>query len=140
MNFIPDDSLGHLLTVVAGKFNNEFHQLIAPYGITVEQSVVLFRLLDGDSKTQKQLADETTKDEPNMTRILKKLDDKGLIFKQPDRKDKRVTLILLTPAGSQLKEQLLPFLDEMEQRRERYISKEENEFLKSILLRLKNHM
>lgn len=138
MEYRLNDAIGYLISVVYGNFRNEIYHLLAPYEITPGQWVVLTRLVDGDGKTQKQLADETLKDEPNIGRILKHLERKGYIYRSQDAKDKRMTIVLITEKGRQFSEQLLPLVIDYPKRLLQGLSEDEILTLKSILEKLVN--
>lgn len=136
MNFKFDEALGFLLYVVSAKFKNELNHALLPYDITTEQWAILVRLWEGEGKTQKQLAEKAEKDEPNVGRILKKLEAKGLIVRQSDPKDGRIILVFLTQKGMQLEEKLVPLAIDILARAEQCFTKEEFQTLKSLLKRL----
>ena len=110
MEYNLNDAVGYLINLVAGKFKNKIYQVLTPYDITPEQWLILTRLWQGDGKTQRQLAEETCKDEPNIARILSKIECKGYIERRPDAVDRRRTFVFITDRGIQLSEQLFPLV------------------------------
>jgi len=50
---------------------------LKPFGLTTEQWAVLNLLWETDGVTQKTLAVRSLKDQPNMTRILRRLEQRG---------------------------------------------------------------
>ncbi len=136
MEYKLDNAVGYLINVVAGKFKNKIYQVLAAYDITPEQWIVLTRLWEGDGKTQRQLAEETFKDEPNIARILSKMECKGYIERVSDVKDRRITLVFITPKGVQLSEQMLPLVIEYQKRMVENLSADEISALKIILRKI----
>ena len=136
MEYKLDNAVGYLINVVAGKFKNKIYQVLSSYDITPEQWIVLTRLWEGDGKTQRQLAEETFKDEPNIARILSKMECKGYIERGSDVKDKRITLVFITQQGIQLSEQMLPLVSEYQKRMVENLSAEEISTLKIILRKI----
>jgi MarR family transcriptional regulator for hemolysin len=79
----------------------------AGFDITVDQWGILNLLWEADGQTPVELARRAGKDKPNVTRLLKILEDKGLVSRHPDAQDRRSHRIHLTEAGTALKEPLL---------------------------------
>ena len=75
--------------------------------ITVDQWGILNLLWEADGQTPVELARRADKDKPNVTRLLKILEDKALVVRKPDPKDRRSHRIHLTEAGNALKDKLL---------------------------------
>lgn len=138
MEYNLDESLGYLLNVVTGKFKHEIYRCLAPFDVTPGQWVVLTRLWEGDGKTQKQLAEETYKDEPNIARILRKLESKRYITRSPDAQDKRTSLVFLTEQGKELLPGLLSVVTQFQAHAEQYLSPKEVVIIKKLLVKLRD--
>ena len=70
-------------------------------GLTVRDGIVLIKLCSSDTFTPSLLVDEHFQ-KANITRIINKLRDKGLVAKESDLVDKRRLHILITHAGRKL--------------------------------------
>jgi len=103
-----DTSLGFIMARASMRYKNELGRRLKPYGVTPEQWVALHRLLEQGGLTQKELAERTAKDQPTITRILDKLEQKRLIRRSDSQADRRAFRIHLTGQGIQLLEQLMP--------------------------------
>jgi DNA-binding MarR family transcriptional regulator len=136
MEYKLDNAVGYLINVTAGKFKNKIYQVLSSYDITPEQWIVLTRLWEGDGKTQRQLAEETFKDQPNIARILRKMEYKGYIERGHDDKDRRITLVFITQKGIQLSKQLLPLVSEYQQQMLENLSADEISTLKALLRKI----
>jgi MarR family transcriptional regulator, organic hydroperoxide resistance regulator len=82
--------------------------LIEPTGITLQQYNVL-RILRGAGEEgipTLDVADRMIEQTPGITRLLDRLEAKGLVRRQRCPKDRRQHLCWITPAGSALLEQL----------------------------------
>lgn len=79
----------------------------AGFDITVDQWGILNLLWEADGQTPVELARRAGKDKPNVTRLLKILEDKALVTRHPDPQDRRSHRIRLTEAGLALKAPLL---------------------------------
>ncbi|WP_367389417.1 MarR family winged helix-turn-helix transcriptional regulator [Lewinella sp. LCG006] len=76
--------------------------------ITTEQWVLLDRLAEGDGISQTDLANDSFKNAPTVSRIITLLAKKKLIRKKQSSEDRRQYLIYLTKEGRQLHENVLP--------------------------------
>ncbi|WNB18590.1 MarR family winged helix-turn-helix transcriptional regulator [Marivirga arenosa] len=76
--------------------------------ITIDQWAVLKQLHDKGEVNQRELATNTFKDHPTMTRIIDLLKDKGLIERKPHPADRRSFMIALTNDGNKLVNECLP--------------------------------
>lgn len=108
MNAAHAETLGFHIHKTSSLLKNELGRRLKPFGITVEQWRVLKRLWQEDGLSQKELADQILKDQPNTARILDKLQCKGIIKRVASPADRRCFMIFLTEEGRGLRERLLP--------------------------------
>jgi len=97
------------LALVLEKFGFGFNKLsyelleeIQPEGITSVQFKILQYLSEGERITLSQISCCLGMSVPNTSREVKKLFAKSLIQKTPDKHDKRVSFITLSPTGAKL--------------------------------------
>ncbi len=104
--------------------------------MTPEQWNVMARLREQEGMNQCQLAEKMLKDRHNITRILHRLEDKGLIEKRRSAGDKRSFRIYLTETGRTLERKLTSLV--LEHRRFRYkgMSDRDLEVLRELLQKL----
>lgn len=104
--------------------------------MTPEQWNVLARLREQEGMNQCQIAEKMLKDRHNITRILHRLEDKGLIEKRRSAGDKRSFRVYLTEKGRILERRLTALV--LEHRRFRYkgMSDRDLEVLRELLLKL----
>ncbi len=136
MNFNLDNSVGYLINIVARKLKNELNHRFTSFDITPEQWAVLNRLWEKEGVTQKDLAERTFKDQPNIGRILDKLEKKGLIRRCADTEDRRVLIVFLTQEGQELKKELIPIAIEVLDLAQKDISEEEIKVLETVLKKI----
>ncbi len=131
-------SLGFLLTRTALKLRLLGNIILQEAGedITVDQWGILNLLWEADGQTPVELARRADKDKPNVTRLLKILEDKDLVARVPDPKDRRSHHIVLTDAGRALKDKLLGLGVVCFERACQGLSRQEIETLKSLLNRV----
>ena len=140
MDFFLDESVGFLISKTSLKMKNHLYQHFKPFDITSEQWGLLARLWETDRVSQKELADKTCKDQPNITRILDKLEGKGLIKREANPDDRRAFVVHLTDEGQKLKEVLVPIVKESLALALKGIPHDEVEQLKGLLNKIYNNL
>jgi len=100
--------MGFLVYRAALVMKRQLAREFRPLDITPEQWAVLVRLWREDGLTQKELADRTYKDPPTMTRICRKLEQKGLVTRTACEADGRVSRVRLSGPARGLIPELVP--------------------------------
>ena len=78
------------------------------FGVTVDQWMVLKQLYPSSDKSQSELAEATFKGTPTLTRIVDLLCAKGLTERVTDCYDRRKCQVVLTAAGRDKVEEMIP--------------------------------
>lgn len=78
------------------------------HGITPEQFTILSALMEYDGMYQRQIATLTSKDRPNITRLIKILEAMELITKKPDVNKRKIYKIFITEKGKNMYRKVLP--------------------------------
>lgn len=136
MHFVLDNSLGFIISRTSLKLKNNLNKAFKPYDITTEQWGLVNRLWQHDGISQKELSDMLCKDQPTTTRILDKLEHKGLITRQANPHDRREFLIYLTEGGKNLKQVLIPLAEQSLVKALQGLKPEEVDTLKELLNRI----
>lgn len=99
-----DDSIVYRLWRAARAQRRHFLRLAERHGVdlTPEQWFVLNKLRQQDGRNPSELADDIFADRPNVTRLLRGLERKGLIARRDDPDDGRRQRIHITLAGVEL--------------------------------------
>lgn len=107
-----DNALGYLIGHTAMRIKIGLRRLFLKSGldVTPEQWVVLFRLHEREGLTQSELGDRTVKDKTTVTRILDRLEKKGLVHRRRDSRDRRSQRIFLTETGADALGVLMPLV------------------------------
>ncbi|MGI6649076.1 MAG: MarR family winged helix-turn-helix transcriptional regulator [Bacillota bacterium] len=129
--------LEHCINFVLTKAQHAVHQLfksdLAPYGVTPGQYGVLRCLWDEDCQTARQLAERLALDGSTMTGVLDRMEQRGLIVKQTDPRDRRALQIQLTQKGRDLKVPLEEVIEKANQKVLEGLEPERIEALKQLL-------
>ncbi len=101
-NYNPEDSIGRLVADVSGRLLTAVDEEMTGLGITGAQWVILMRIATGCGSTAAELCRFSRYDTGSMTRMLDRLQEKGLIRRARSDKDRRVVRLELTKAGRDL--------------------------------------
>ncbi|MDO4530721.1 MAG: MarR family transcriptional regulator [Bacillota bacterium] len=97
--------------------SKEMVRLYKPYldelGLTYTQYITMLVLWEKEKLTVKELGKRLYLDSGTLTPLLKKLEQKGLIFRERSKEDERNLFITLTEAGVAMKDQALHIPYEM---------------------------
>lgn len=105
-NYCAENSIGFLMRSTMQGLGKLIDQRMQPFDLTDAQWKPLLHLYTGQCSTAVELARLTEIDTGAMTRLLDRLETKGLIQRQRSQDDRRVIHLLLTEAGEQLASQL----------------------------------
>lgn len=136
MDFIVDDSVGFIVSRTDAKMKNYLHQKFKSLDITTEQWGLLARLRVETGISQKELSDKSCKDQPNITRILDKLEEKGLIRREANPDDRRGFLVFLSESGARLRKKAVPIVQASLSQALKGFTEEETTLLKTLLNRI----
>jgi DNA-binding MarR family transcriptional regulator len=93
------NSVGHMMRKIVGTVSQEAERQLEPVGLTHAQWVPLYKLALGHASTVAELARGCQLDAGGMTRLLDRMEAKGLCRRVRSSEDRRVVNIELTPEG-----------------------------------------
>lgn len=99
--YTPDESVGYLMRRIIALAAQEIERELEPSGLTNAQWVPLFTLALGSATTGAELARECELDAGAMTRLLDRLETKGLCRRERSLEDRRVIKLEMTREGRQ---------------------------------------
>jgi DNA-binding MarR family transcriptional regulator len=104
----PEREIYLLLQHVAGAFIQELAVLLRPAGITPEQYHVLRVLRDGGAGglACSAVAERSVSGDPDVTRLLDRLEKQGWASRERDANDRRVVVARITRDGRRLLDEL----------------------------------
>ena len=96
----PEDSVGYLMRKVMSSIRTQADAQLSTHDMTYAQWLPLFKLsLCSSATTVAGLARDLETDPAAMTRVLDRLEAKGLCRRERSTEDRRVVHLSLTPAG-----------------------------------------
>lgn len=109
---------------------------LSAYDISAPQLIVLSSLASGEGASAAALCKSISYDPGAMTRMIDRLEQKGLIRRVRDTGDRRLTNLQITAEGEALYPKLLAAKDEVQAQFLRGFSKEEIQMLEGLLNRM----
>lgn len=111
-NQAPCLSIGSLTSKTGRLFTRLMEQKLKPAGMRAGQIPVFLALGKGEVLTQKVLAELAGIEQPGMATLLARMERDGLIEREPDPDDKRVSQIRLSAVGLTKSQQVIPIMEE----------------------------
>jgi DNA-binding MarR family transcriptional regulator len=134
--YCADDSVGYLMRRVLMAITQAADSRLEPDGLTHVQWGPLFMLRNLRASTVAELARELQTDPGAMTRLLDRLEAKGLCRRERSTDDRRVVRIVLTPEGETAAARVPGVLAQVMNETLSGFSRAEWETLKSMLHRM----
>ena len=97
--FDPEDTIGFLLWDANRAINGLFSDRIARHGVSLGLWPFLRALWEDDGITQRELSEKVRMKGATKVAALNKLEDRGLVRCEDNKKDARKTDVFLTPDG-----------------------------------------
>ncbi len=121
---------------MAAAFRRGLELELAPFGVTASQWPILSLCYSGDADTASELAKALAVDAAVVTRLLDRLETKGLVRREPDPSDRRSNRIELTEQALALVPRLRPLVSKNNAKFLQGLSKEELSLISSLFPKL----
>jgi DNA-binding MarR family transcriptional regulator len=135
-DYKPEDSVGYLMRQILSTVGQEVERQLAHTELTNAQWIPLFKLFIGTASTAAELARECRLDAGAMTRLLDRLEAKGLLRRDRSAQDRRVVTISLTDDGRAAAQEIPKVLSRVQNAYLAGFSEPEFETLKIYLRRI----
>lgn len=135
-NYTPDESVGLLMRGIVSALSAGVDHAFESSGLTNAQWKPLFMLHMGRASTVAELARECQLDAGGMTRLLDRLEGKGLVRRVRSSEDRRVVNLELTDEGRAAARKIPAVLCGVQNAHLRGFTVEEWQLLKSMLRRI----
>lgn len=99
-----DNEIRELLDKLSSRTRRNYANELRKLNIHVGQDHALCQLWQEDGITQVQLSIRMGCEAPTITNMVKKLENYGLVYRQRDELDARVSRVYLTPEGKNLRQ------------------------------------
>ncbi|NUP05655.1 MAG: MarR family transcriptional regulator [Polyangiaceae bacterium] len=107
---VVEKAIGFWINRVYQASRGEMYRAFREQGedVTPEQWMILIRLWERDGPSQAELSEGTLRDAPTISRILKTMEEHGLIERRASAEDARARAVHLTERGRRLRKKLVP--------------------------------
>lgn len=135
-----EESVGRLLYLTTQAMNLHAEKVLKPYGLTVEQFVLLKNMPEDDMLSQNQLCEIVKKSAANITRILDRLEKKAFVKRKQNPADRRSTLLVLTAQGSEMVEEVGSLFESFSDHLTKGISSQDQLLLMQLLYKIRDNL
>lgn len=118
-------SLGYRIRLLSQLMGRSLQQKLAPYGLTPFHWVVLCCLWEQDGLATSDIACRLQQVGGTMTGVISRMEERDLLYREQDERDRRVWRIWLTKTGRQLQNELCDIALESRQRSLEGLSEQE---------------
>jgi len=134
--FEPRNCVGRLLALVKLSMSDALDEELEPLGITSAQFVILVMLADADADSASNLCRSASYDQGAMTRMIDRLERKGLVRRVRSPSDRRRVNLELTPEGRAVYPKLIESAANVQNRFLRGFSQTDARQLEGLLRRM----
>jgi DNA-binding MarR family transcriptional regulator len=106
--FVIEESFGYLVNRLARSMAGQLAEELRPAGVGIGQWAILLFLWARDGMSQAELSRIVAIEPPTMVRTVDRMVRDGLVTRQVDPRDARVSRIYLTAKGRALRDELVP--------------------------------
>jgi DNA-binding MarR family transcriptional regulator len=131
-----EDSLGHLARLIFRSFSMLRDAQTRAHGVSSGHWTFLRQLWREDGLSQHELSRRLVMQDATTTVALRGLEKQGLIHRHVNRRDRRETLVYLTPRARELASTLLPVTGDVQALATRGFTPDEVRALRSLLCRI----
>ena len=135
-NYKTDESVGYLMRTVVMLLGREIDEQMAAHQLTDAQWRPLFMIMQGNGRTAAEVARALQMDTGATTRLLDRLEAKGLLRRSRSHRDRRVVNLELTKDGEACIADVPHLLADLQNRALAGFSNDEVVELKSYLRRI----
>jgi DNA-binding MarR family transcriptional regulator len=130
------ESVGYLIKRVRAAMSNAVDRELVQFDISHEQLTILMLIQKKGGATAAELSREISCDTSSMTRMIDRLEAKGMVIRSRSEDDRRVIWIAITESGLALANRLPELLVRITNRTLAGFTRDEVDVLKSLLRRM----
>ena len=130
---LAPQSLGYRIKLISMLMACTFQERLEPFGLTPFHWVVLCCLWQEDGLATSTIGERLQQVGGTLTGVLDRMEERGLVRRERDSRDRRIWRIWLTEAGKQLEEVLPPIAIEIREQVMAGISEADREVLSKLI-------
>jgi len=125
--------VGYRVKLLSQLLGRKFQERLEPFGLTPFHWVVLCCLWEEDGLATSSIGEKLQQVGGTLTGVLDRMEERGLIYRERDRRDRRIWRIWLAEAGKELQTVLPPIAIELREEAMKGFSPEDRQHF-SVLL------
>lgn len=137
---MSEESLTSIFRQAVKKHFYTLRELLSDQDVFPGQPSLLFTLSERDGQSQKELAAHLHNKAATMTVMLNRMEKNGLVQRQSDLKDQRITRIFLTEKGRKAHDQVKKAMNTMETICFSNFSVEEKQLFQALILKMVDNL
>lgn len=137
---LVQETTGYMLAQTCKRLRAHMHGALEEIGLYRGQHFILHVLWENEGITHSELAAQSCVQPATITNALKRMEKAGLVDRQPDEQDQRVSRVYLTDAGWGIREKAEQVWREMEEHAFAGLSREEHTALQELLLKIQRNL
>ena len=126
-------SLGYRLKLLAQLSSRRLQEVLEPFGLTPFHWLVLCCLWQEDGLPTSSIGDKLQQVGGTLTGVLDRMEERGLVRRERDTRDRRIWRIWLTDSGTELQEVLPPLVAKIRDRAVDGISEADTELFSQLI-------
>lgn len=126
-------NLGYRIKLLSQLLSRQFQEQLEPFGLTPFHWVILCCLWREDGLATSTIGERLQQVGGTLTGVLDRMEERGLVHRERDCRDRRICRIWLTESGKQLKEVLPPIAAEIREQTTAGISRSDQEKFRQLL-------
>ena len=130
----------HRVMHLGKRVHGRLRKLFEPHGVHRGQGRLLHVLSEGDGATQSELAERMRIQPPSLTRMVKCMQQNGLVERRRDADDDRVVRVTLTDRGRELSREARRVLRNIEKELTAGFSERELAQISKLLTRMRDNL
>ena len=130
----------HAMTAAYKLINRRISEVVSEEGLTQPQFQALRIVAKSGGTSMREISAQLLVTPANVTGIIDRLESRGLMTRGAHRKDRRTTIIELTPAGNALQQRVATKYSEFMRKALQVLSRDEQAALRDLLTKLQEGM
>ncbi|MCC3405728.1 MAG: MarR family transcriptional regulator [Microcoleus sp. PH2017_10_PVI_O_A] len=126
-------SLGYRIKLLGQLGTRRLQEILEPFGLTPFHWLVLCCLWQEDGLPTSSIGDKLQQVGGTLTGVLDRMEERGLVRRERDTRDRRIWRIWLTDAGRELQDVLPPLVAEIREKSMTGISKADRELFSQLI-------
>ncbi|MEG4111625.1 MULTISPECIES: MarR family transcriptional regulator [unclassified Microcoleus] len=126
-------SLGYRLKLLAQLGSRRLQEVLEPFGLTPFHWLVLCCLWQEDGLPTSSIGDKLQQVGGTLTGVIDRMEERGLVRRERDTRDRRIWRIWLTDSGRELQEVLPPLVAKIRDRAVEGISQADRELFSELI-------